>query len=161
MDLYLKKIVSASILVIGLIMFFSSLLNNNINLALVSLVSALIFWVLFGLIVNVFDVEVFSWVVSGAGFLLSICIFFIYGIEQVAHPIGAIVFHSGGIAGALGIGFFSLFPILIMYQINNTKKGSDLINHNIENNDDSTEIMSDDWEIVTDEELNSGDFETK
>tara|TARA_Y100001970_G_scaffold292646_1_gene434821 strand:+ start:2998 stop:3483 length:486 start_codon:yes stop_codon:yes gene_type:complete len=161
MDLYLKKIASASILGIGLILFFSSLLNNNINLALVSLISALIFWVLFGLIVDAFDVEVFSWVISGAGFLLSICVFFIYGIEQVPHPIGAIVFHSGGIAGSLGIGFFSLFPILIMYQINNTKKESSIINHDIDNNDDNTEIMSDDWEIVTEEELNSGDFEAK
>ena len=91
---------------------------------------------------------------------MSICVFFIYGVEQVAHPMGAIIFHSGGIAGALGIGFFSLFPILIMYQINNTKKETKLINHNMENSM-NTEIMSDDWEIVTEEELYSGDYETK
>ena len=33
--------------------------------------------------------------------LLALSIFFLYGIEEVPHPIGAIVFHSGGIAGAL------------------------------------------------------------
>lgn len=159
MDLYLKKITTALILIIGIILFFSSLLNNNINLALVSLVSSLIFWVLFGLAFNIFDVEIFSWVVSGSGFLLSICVFFIYGIEQVAHPVGAIVFHSGGIAGSLGIGFFSLFPILIMHQLNSNNISIPSLIKNAEDDDDNTEVMSDDWEIVTEEELNSGNFE--
>lgn len=160
MNLYLKKTAGGLILVIGLILFFSSLLNSNINLALVSLISALIFWVLFSLLVNVFEVEVFSWVVSSAGLLLAICVFFIYGVEEVAHPIGAIIFHSGGIAGSLGIGFFSLFPILIIYQLNSNKQSieSNLFN-NLKNPTMETEVEGDDWEIVTEEEINSGEFE--
>ena len=108
MNLNLKKIASGLILVIGLILFFSSLFNNNLNLALVSLTSTLIFWVVYGLLLDTFDVRIFSWVISTAGFLLAISIFFLYGVEEVPHPIGAIVFHMGGIAVALGIGLFSL-----------------------------------------------------
>ena len=118
MNLYLKNIACGLILIIGLILFLSSLLNNDFNMALVSLTCALIFWVLFGLLLDTFDVEMFSWVIASAGFLLAISVFFVYGVEKVAHPVGAILFHSSGIAGSLGIVLFSLFPILIMYQIN-------------------------------------------
>ena len=83
-----------------------------------------------------------------------------YGIEEVPHPIGAIIFHSGGIAGALGIGLFSLFPLLILHQLNyNSKNTKPTL---IDNNDipNKTELDSDDWELATEEELSSGEFES-
>ena len=114
MNLYLKNIAGGLILVIGITLFFSSLLNNDINLALVSLTCALILWLILGFLLDTFDVLIFSWVISSVGFLLALSVFFLYGIEEVAHPLGAIIFHTGGIAGSLGIGFFSLFPICII-----------------------------------------------
>ena len=159
MNQNLKKIASGLILVIGLILFFSSLVNNNLNLALVSLTSTLIFWVVYGLLLDTFDVRIFSWVISTAGFLLAISIFFLYGVEEVPHPIGAIVFHMGGIAGTLGIGLFSLFPLLIMHQLSSDKTIS--ITPVINGNDTppEPELESDDWEFATEEELESGKFE--
>ena len=160
MNQNLKKIASGLILVIGLILFFSSLVNNNLNLALVSLTSTLIFWVVYGLLLDTFDVRIFSWVISTAGFLLAISIFFLYGVEEVPHPIGAIVFHMGGIAGALGIGLFSLFPLLIMHQLS-SKKTTSPATHQLNENDThpDPELDSDEWEFATEEELESGEFE--
>jgi hypothetical protein len=160
MNLYLKNIVSGLILIIGLILFLSSLINKNINMALVSLTSALLIWVLFGLFLDTFDVQIFSLVISSSGFVLAITVFFIFGVEEVAHPIGAIIFHSGGIAGSLGIGLFSLFPILIMHQLNsqNSSAKPNLVN-NIDNPNHESEVESDDWEIATEEELQSDEFE--
>ena len=160
MNLDLKKMAGGLILLIGLILFFSSLVDNNLNLALVSLTSALIIWVIYGLLLDVFDVRIFSWVISLSGFLLALSVFFVFGIEEIPHPIGAIVFHSGGIAGSLGIGLFSLFPLLIIHQLNSqnisTKPG-------VLMNEDSTPAMpnleSDDWELATEEELESSHFE--
>ena len=160
MNLDLKKIAGGLILIIGLILFFSSLIDNNLNLALVSLTSALILWVIYGLLLDVFDVRIFAWVVSLSGFLLALSVFFVFGVEEMPHPIGAIVFHTGGIAGSLGIGFFSLFPLLIIHQLNSqnisTKPGV-LINEDgfpaIPN------LESDDWELATEEERLSGEFE--
>ena len=159
MNQNLKKIASGLILVIGLILFFSSLINNNLNLALVSLTSTLIFWVIYGLLLDTFDVRIFSWVISTAGFLLAISIFFLYGVEEVPHPIGAIIFHMGGIASALGIGLFSLFPLLIMHQLSPDK--TILTTPVINKNDTPPEpdLKSDDWEFATEEELQSGEFE--
>ena len=67
---------------------------------------------------KIFEVKIFAWIISSAGFLLAISVFFIYGVEEIPHPNGAIMFHLGGIAGALGIILFSLFPLLIIYQLN-------------------------------------------
>jgi len=159
MNQNLKKIASGLILVIGLFLFFSSLLNNNLNLALVYLTSTLIFWVLYGLLLDDFDVRIFAWVISATGFLLAISIFFIYGVEEVPHPVGAIVFHAGGIAGALGMGLFSLFPFLIMHQLSSDKaiSATPVINGN--DTPPEPELKSDDWEFATEEELESGEFE--
>ena len=148
------------ILVIGLIFFFSSLIDNNLNLALVSLTSALIFWVIYGLLLDVFDVRIFAWVISLSGFLLALSVFFVFGVEEMPHPIGAIIFHTGGIAGSLGIGFFSLFPLLILHQLNSqnisTKPGV-LINE--DGFPSIPNLESDDWELATEEEGQSGEFE--
>ena len=156
----LKKIAGGLIIVIGLILFFSSLVDNNLNLALVSLTSALILWVIYGLLLDVFDVRIFAWVISLSGFLLALSVFFVFGVEEIPHPIGAIVFHTGGIAGSLGIGFFSLFPLLIIHQLNSqniSTKPRVLMNEDgfpaIQN------LESDDWELATEEERRSGEFE--
>ena len=160
MNLDLKKMAGGLILIIGLILFYSYLIDNNLNLALVSLTTALILWVIYGLLLDVFDVRIFSWVISLSGFLLALSVFFVFGVEEMPHPIGAIVFHTGGIAGSLGIGLFSLFPLLIIHQLNSknisTKPGMFI------NEDSSTAISnleSDDWELATEEELESSDFE--
>ena len=160
MNLELKKIAGGLILLVGLILFFSSLIDNNLNLALVSLTSTLIIWVIYSLLFDVFDVQIFAWVISLSGFLLALSVFFVFGIEEMPHPIGAIVFHAGGIASALGISLFSLFPLLIIHQLNS---------HNIStepgvliNQDGSPvipELDDDDWELTTEEDLHSGKFD--
>jgi len=162
MNLDLKKIAGGLILIIGLILFFSSLIDNNLNLALVSLTSALILWVLYGLLFDVFDIQIFAWVISLSGFLLALSVFFVFGVEEMPHPIGAIIFHTGGIAGSLGIGLFSLFPILIMHQLNSQNIYA---KHGVLMNEDGSpatfNLKSDDWELATEEELKSGEFEVK
>ena len=169
MNQNLKKIASGLILIIGLILFFSSLLNNHLNLSLVYLTSTLIIWVLYGLILDDFDVRIFAWVISATGFLLAISVFFLYGVEEVPHPVGAIVFHAGGIAGALGMGLFSLFPLLIIHQLS-SKKTTLPTTHKLNGNDTAPdpendtapdpELDSDEWEFATEDELQSGKWET-
>ena len=160
MNQNLKKIASGLILVIGLILFCSSLLNNHLNLSLVYLTSTLIVWVLYGLILDDFDVRIFAWVISATGFLLAISVFFIYGVEEVPHPVGAIVFHAGGIAGALGMGLFSLFPLLIIHQLS-SKQTTSPATHKVDEDDavPDPELDSDEWEFATEDELQSGEFE--
>ena len=148
------------ILIIGLILFFSSLIDNNLNLALVSLTSALILWVIYGLLLDVFDVRIFAWVISLSGFLLALSVFFVFGVEEMPHPIGAIVFHAGGIAGSVGIGFFSLFPLLIIHQLNSHNISTKPVVLITEDGFPTIpDLKSDDWDMATEEERQSGEFE--
>jgi len=159
MNMDLKKIASSLILVIGVFAFILSISNNNLNVALIYLITTLIFWVLYGLLLNVFDVRIFSWVISASGFLVALSIFFMFGIEEVPYPVGAIVFHSGGFAGALGIGLFSLFPLLIMHHMTSiTIPKSELVT-NADEIPPEPELESNDWEFATEEELQSNEWD--
>ena len=156
----LKKITGGLILVIGVFAFTLNISNNNINIALIYLTVSLIFWVLWGLILNVFDIRIFSWIISASGFIVAISVLLIYGIEEVSYPIGAIIFHSGGFASALGIGLFSLFPILFLHNIDNVKvKRKSKVIHKITNKDPDPKIISKEWDIASDDDLQSGEFE--
>ena len=155
-----KKIAGSLILVIGVSAFIVSISNNNLNFALIYLTATLILWVLYGLILDAFDVQIFAWIISVSGFMVAISVFFMFGIEEVPYPVGAIIFHSGGIAGALGIGFFALFPILIFNQTGAEKLPQITRTEPViprENMD--PEIESNEWEVASDDDLQSGEFE--
>jgi len=149
----LKKIIGILILIVGFIAFFIAIGNNNLNFSLIFITSSLIIWVLFSLLLDFFDIKMFAGVVSFAGFLVAISVFFLFGIEEIPYPIGAIVFHSEGIASSLVIGLFSLFPVIILYNINiQSLKISP-------KNDNSKIETNDEWELATDEDLDSEEFE--
>ena len=156
----IKKIAGSLILVIGVFAFIVSISNNNLNFALIYLTASLILLVLYCLILDVFDVRIFAWIISVSGFLVAISVVFMFGIEEVPYPVGAIVFHSGGLAGALGIGFFALFPILILHQTGaeklskRTRTEPVILKKDIE-----TEIESNEWEMASNDDLHSGEFE--
>ena len=166
MNIDLKKIPSRLILVIGVFAFILSIFNNNLNFAFIYLTVALIFWVVYGLFLNDFDVRIFAWIISVSGFLVAFSIFFMYCIEEVPYPVGAIVFHSGGFASALGIGFFSLFPILFLYQRGVEKKTEKVsvktvTTAEIPKEKPEPEILSEEWEMASNDDLQSGEFEVK
>ena len=160
MNIDLKKITGGLILVIGMFAFILSISKNDLNFALIYLTATLILWVLYGLLLDAFDVRIFAGIISASGFLVAISILFIFGIEEVPYPVGAIVFHSGGFASALGIGLFSLFPILILHQ-RGTKnvQVKSRVEHELSENDPEPEIFSEEWERASADDLQSGKFE--
>ena len=93
----------------------------------------------------------------------AFAVLFLFGIEQVPYPIGAIIFHLEGIAGALGIGLFSFFPLIPLYYLDVQKDLSHMASPKKNKDNDSIEskIILDDeeWEIASENDLNSGEFE--
>ena len=156
-----KKIAGGLFLVIGVFAFIISISNNNLNFALIYLTAALILWVLYGLLLDAFDVRIFAWIISVSGFLVAISVFFMFGIEEVPYPVGAIVFHSVGLAGALGIGFLALLPILFLHQTGAEKLPQITRTEPVTSREDmEPEIESNEWEMASDDDLQSGEFET-
>jgi hypothetical protein len=155
-----KKIAGGLFLVIGVFAFILSIYNNNLNFALIYLTAALILWVLYSLILDVFDFRFFAWIISVSGFLVAISVFFMFGIEEVPYPVGAIVFHSEGLAGALGIGFFALFPILILHKTGSEKLPQITRTESVMPREEmEPEIENNEWEMASDDDLQSGEFE--
>ena len=74
------------------------------------------------------------------------------------YPTGAIVFHSEGIAKALGLGIVASLPLLL-----GIPQTATVSNNNNANNTDvvakPTVIVDDeDWEMADEEDLTSGEF---
>ena len=97
--------------------------------------------------------------------MVAIATFFLFGIEEVPFPAGAIIFHLEGIATSLGICLFSLFPIIPFFNLDKEKDISspETNKTNIINQKQSTEpeifFDDDDWELATEDDLQSGEFE--
>ena len=160
MNINLKKICGGLILAIGIFAFVISISNNNLNNALIYLTASLILWVIYGLLLDVFDIRFFAWIISASGFLVAIAVFFMFGIEEIPYPVGAIVFHSGGFAGALGIGFFALLPVLILHQTGTTILPKlTRIEPVMPREDMKPEIENNEWEMASNEDLQSGEFD--
>ena len=158
MNIDLKKIIPNFILLIGYLSFILLAFNNNLIYAIILLTLTLIFFVLYGLSLNVFDIYIFAWAISFSGLLIAISILCIFGIEEVPYPIGAFIFHPEGFAGALVISLFSIFPIIMIHQKSNINKEnentSEITSHNLEN-----EINYNDWEIATEDDFLSDKYE--
>ena len=91
-----KKIAGGLILVIGVFAFIISI-NNNLNFALIYLTAALILWVLYGLILDVFDVQFFAWIISVSGFLVAISVFLCLVLKKFPIPLGLLFFIRGAL----------------------------------------------------------------
>ena len=132
----------------GSLIYVYNAFMNSFNLALLTIVLTVIIFVSLTLLFNVFDIKEFIILLSMSGFVISLTMFFFYGIEEVPYPYGAILFHFDGILKSLIVCFISSIPLLIFfkgefYHVNNQFK-----------------TCSDDWEIATQDDLDSGQFET-
>ena len=94
--------------------------------------------------------------------LFSITYFFLYGVEEVPFPEGAILFHSQEIAISFVIFFISTVFILYVKEIQNTQQAAP--DEKVQatpvllqkSNKSSTK---ENWEEATLDDLNSGNFE--
>ena len=160
----LKKILSALILIIGYVAFIISTSSNNFPLGLIYLSLTIILWLSYVLILDIFDIRFFATIISFSGFMVAIAIFFLFGIEEVPYPIGAIVFHLEGIAGALGVCLFSFLPIIPLFYLELDKANLSFfstIQPDKKVSQESKIILddNDEWEIASDNDLQSGEFE--
>ena len=132
----------------GGLVYMNLALFSNFNYALFSLVITLFTFVIFSLIVDLFNIKEFIIILSTCGIILSITTFFYYGVEEVAYPYGAILFHFEGILKSLIVLFVSLLPILFLY------KGNDKANNRL-----VVDYNDSEWEVATSDDLDSGQYD--
>ena len=109
-------------------------------------------------ILNKYNFSSFVKLISLSGILVSITLFFLYGVEEIPYPEGAIVFHLEGLAKSFLLFFFSSVPLILS---NNKFQSRSLASPSTMAADSKdTEYDKEKWEEASLEDVKSGDFET-
>jgi len=159
MDMLNKNYISNTILALGFLCYVLYIYTMQFVPATIVMSVTLLIWIAFNCYCDLFDSESLSKVLSISGFVLSISIFFIFGIEQIPFPVGAIIFHGYGISIALLVFLLSLLPMLFFSdkEILLTRDQSQSIPQ--EESTDENYNIDDHWEVATESDLESGDYE--
>ena len=150
------------ILCIGLIVYFLFVFENKLSTAVISLILFLYFWILGRMYFGSFKLTSLFYLMSFTGILFSKTYFFIYGVEEVPFPEGAIVFHSQEIAISLLIFFISTIFLLygnekqIDVQETNEQEQKKIF---ISEDPKPKSQTNEKWEEASLDDLNSGNFE--
>ena len=163
MTLMMKNCISCGVLGVGLLIYFIFISAYQFVESTIVMLLAMMLWSVLTTYLEIFNTLTFSRVLSISGFIFAISFFFFFGVEEVAIPKGAMLFNTSGIAMTLFIIFMSILPILYVVHGDTTHPGNyetpaaqptyDLSHNN------KVEEIHDNWEIATDEDIESGNFE--
>ena len=157
MNLCNKNYISYLVLLVGLICYCCYIHTMQFIPATIVMSTSLLLWVAFNCYFDTFDRLLFSKILSISGIIISISIFFIFGIEEVPFPTGALMFHSYGIAISLLMILLSLLPLLFINEHISQPISSSTQTSYIETPKPDT--TNEDWDIATEHDLESGDYE--
>jgi len=155
------------LLAIGIFVYLFFVLNNNLPMAIISLVLFLYVWILGKSYYKIFNIYDLLHKTGYIGILLAITYFFMFGIEEVPYPEGAILFHPQDIALSLLILIISNILVLYSndggfwagYKYDNCPPKGTKTSPQTENVSTSKAIQKEKWEEATLEDLESGNFE--
>ena len=154
------KIILNIVLFFGLAVYFLFVFNGKLSTAVISLILSLYFWILGRIYFGTFKMQSLLYLISGTGILFSKTYFFIYAVEEVPFPEGAIVFHSQEIAVSLIIFFISTIFLLYIKETNNVLCSIGPSGQKIKTQGKPQKKQTKEgWEAATLDDLNSGNFE--
>lgn len=164
MTLMMKNYISCGVLGIGLLIYVIFINAYQFIESTIVMLLVVMLWSVLTTYLETFNTQTFSKVLSISGFIFAISFFFFFGVEEVPMPKGAMLFNASGIAMTLFIIFMSILPAL--YVIHGDKTTNTTNNetpaaqptHDLSSYNDIEEI-DDNWEIATDEDVESGNFE--
>ena len=159
------------LLIIGIIIYLFFVFNHNLPTATISLILFLYAWIIGRAYYKTFDIHELLNKTGCIGVLFSITYFFMFGIEEVPYPEGAIFFHSQAIALSLIV--FIVSHIIILYSQNRLNENSpdffESLEPETENAESANELRDkifkdivgeqEEWEEATLEDLESGNYE--
>jgi len=146
----------------GLFAYFIMLAQTTLTLSVIWLLFVLYLWLTVSIVTKQYCFKSLLYVFCLSGIIVSISLFFIYGVEQVPLPVGAILFREEGILPSLILLFVFSIPMIIYSQdslsqpIVKNKTATKEDENTIKHNDNSA---SEEWEEATIEDLESGSYE--
>ena len=143
------------ILMVGLAVYILLATTNNISQATIWTIFVLYFWVFLSLYLNSFDFQKLLKICCWAGLLFAMTIFFMFGLEEIPYPEGAIIFHAQPIAASLIMFFFSSLPLI--YKLTSKQKEANNSSQKSQNKENIENKEA--WEAATLDDINSGEYE--
>ena len=151
-----SRVISWFILGGGFFLYLWNIISSEFVYATIFMTGAILLWMFVGFTTNTFNQNEFAKVLSGAGFLLALSVFFLYGLEEMPYPAGAIVFHSDGIAKALGLGIAAFLPLL--FGIEDVSSSASVTAP--KTTQKQTVVLDDeDFELADNDDLTSGEWD--
>ena len=146
-------------ILLGFCIYVYFAIQNTLSIAIVSLIFFIYLWLFTNIILNKYNFSSFIKLIGISGILVSITLFFMYGVEEIPYPEGAIVFHLEGMAKAFLLFFFSSIPLILS---NNKFQSWSLAAPPSTKDSDSKdqEYDKEKWEEASLEDVESGNFET-
>ena len=154
-----SKTISWLILAGGLFLYLWNITDNQFTYATIFMAGSILLWMFVGFTTDSFDNKEFAQVLSGAGFLLALSVFFLYGLEEMPYPAGAILFHSDGIAKALGLGIVASLPLLFGIADVETSNADTQTSTAPASSEPTVIVDHEDYELADVEDLTSGEFD--
>jgi len=149
----------------GLFVYFLMLAQTTLTLSIIWLLFILYTWLVTSIITQQYCFKCLLYVFCSSGIIVAISLFFIYGVEQVPLPVGAILFREEGILPALLLLFVFSVPILVYNHdsmsemvIGTTAPLNTKEQNTTQQNNKHLEA-SEEWEEATIEDLESGSYE--
>tara|TARA_B100001029_G_C15062885_1_gene460187 strand:+ start:4068 stop:4562 length:495 start_codon:yes stop_codon:yes gene_type:complete len=155
-----QKLLKGSILTFGCLFFLYMVYLDRFESSLIFAFSALISWMTISLIWDENrNYKQIGNTLIGAGLIISFSIFFNFGLEQTAIPVGGFIFNHNGIYKALSLLFLFIVSGFLFRYLHEL-----VPEHPKEQKEEIVEerplpFESKDWECISEEEILSEEYE--
>ena len=146
-------------ILLGFCIYVYFVTQNTLSFAIVSLIFFIYIWLFTNIILNKYSLSSFINLISFSGIMVSITLFFMFGVEEIPYPEGAIIFHVEGLIKSLLLFFFSSLPLILA---KNKSKIFNILSGPSSSSETSKEPGYDkeQWEEASLEDVRSGTFES-
>ena len=143
-------------ILLGFCIYLYFVFQNTLYISILFLIFFIYMWLFTTIILNKYNLNIFINILSFSGILVSVTLFFMYGVEEIPYPEGAIIFHIEAIAKSFLLFFFSSMPLIII----NKKTSTSVVVSDSKDSTTREEYDHEKWEEATLEDIHSGGFET-
>ena len=157
---YQLKWLKNGILGVGLVLFLYAVYQDRFETSLIFAFTSILAWMCVGLIwKSIKNYKVIGNTLIGSGLIISIAIFFNFGIEPTPFPVGGFIFNNDGIWKALSLLFLFMISGLLFRYIEEIIPEEIIPFIDYEPDYIKNDFQSEDWTMISEDELLREDFE--
>ena len=149
----LKQNIPSLQLFITYLLYIILLVYSTFPVAILWLIFNIYVWVVLSTSCNTYNINAFVFVLSAAGVVVSISLFFLQGVEQLPFPEGALMFNIENIMKSALLFFLSTIPLIMI------GFGKKQDHYKTTLSEEKPKENQDLWEEATPEDLESGNYE--